>query len=404
MKGDAVLEPNWFDEARYGMFIHWGAYSVAARGEWVRNREQIPPEEYVEKYAKHFRAENYDPRQWARLAKASGMKYVVLTTRHHDGFCLWNTSTTEFNATKLGPMRDLVQPFVEAVRAEGLKVGLYYSLADWNHPDYPTAYARDWPTQWRDEPSRQRFVQYYTEQLRELMSNYGKIDILWYDGCIPSPTDGRQANERVKQLQPHILINERNGEPFDYRCSEQSLAAKDGPWEACMTLNDNWGYHAGDHHWKTARDVISMLVTTAKSGGNLLLNVGPRADGMIPEQSVRILQEAGAWLNQNGEFLPNSTRSPFAWTNICTLTTKGNIVYAHIFYSPGDELCLAEIANKVLAVRVVASGRQLPFEQKGPRLFIRNLQPLDPIATTLAIDVQDTPRPAQKQEIFWIPG
>lgn len=395
-----MSQQNWFDEARYGMFIHWGAYSVAGRGEWVRNREMIPQEEYVQKYASQFRAENYDPRQWARLAKASGMKYVVLTTRHHDGFCLWDTKTTDYNATKLGPMRDLLSPYVEALRAEGLKVGFYYSVADWNHPDYPAAYARDWPTEWPDKAAHQRFVRYYTEQVRELLTNYGKIDVLWYDGCIPEPTDGRQVNEMAKQLQPHILINERNGEPFDYRCSEQTISPREGMWEACMTLNDNWGYFAGDHHWKSARDVIALLITTAKSAGNLLLNVGPRADGTIPEQSVRTLQEAGAWIQRNGEFLPNSTRSPFSWTNVCTLTTRGSTVYAHSLHSPGSELCIAEIGNKVLGVRVVASGQPLPFEQRGPRLFIRNLPAPDPIATTLAIDVEGEPRPVQKQGTF----
>lgn len=395
---------NWFDEARYGMFVHWGPYSVAGRGEWVRNREIISQAQYVEKYASNFKAEKYDPRQWARLAKASGMKYMVLTTRHHDGFCLWETATSDYHAGKVGPMRDLVAPYVEAVRAEGLKVGLYYSVADWNHPDYPGAYERDWPTGWPDEAARKRFVAYYTEQLRELMTRFGKIDILWYDGCIPQPTDGTAANEMVKSLQPHILINERNGRPYDYSCSEQSLNAKEGVWEAAMTLNENWGYHGGDNHWKSAREVIQMLVTTARSGGNLLLNVGPTSDGLIPEPSLRIIAEAGEWLKRNGEFLPNSTRSPFSWNNQCLVTTRGNTVYAHLFTQPGSELCLAEIANKVVSVRVVATGQQLAFEQNLPHLLIHDLPAPHPIANTLAIEVEGTPTPITKQGTFWIPG
>ena len=156
----------------------------------------------------------------------------------------------------------------------GSRSGSTTPWADWHHSDYPDAYARDWPKTWPDEAARQRFVKFYTAQLEELMSNYGRVDVLWYDGCIPSPTDGKQANEMARRLQPHVLINERNGEPFDYRCSEQSLNAKEGPWEACLTLNDNWGYHAGDTNWKTPRQVINMLVSTARNGGNLLLNVG----------------------------------------------------------------------------------------------------------------------------------
>ncbi|HAU36168.1 MAG TPA: alpha-L-fucosidase [Phycisphaerales bacterium] len=395
-----------FQETRYGMFIHWGAYAVAARGEWVLNRELIPQDEYVRKYVRNFKAERYDPGSWARLAKSAGMKYVVLTTRHHDGFCLWDSKVSDYNAARLGPGRDLLRPFVEAVHAEGLKVGFYYSVADWHHPDYPDAYARDWPTGWPEEAARKRFVDYYIAQLEELLTQYGKVDILWYDGCIPQPTDGRRANELARTLQPHILINERNGEPFDFRVSEQSLTAKEGAWEANLTLNDNWGYHAGDHHWKTAQDVIRMLTTTARSGGNLMLNVGPRADGTIPEDSVRILTEAGQWLARNREFLPNSTRSPFSWNNCSTLTTRGNTVYVHLFASPGKEYYLAEIANRVLSARFLDGGQPVPFEQKGDRLFLRGLPcPLkDPIATTLALELDGPPRPIRTQKTFWIPG
>ena len=198
----------------------------------------------------NFLAEHYEPAEWAALAVESGMKYVVLTTRHHDGFCLWDTDTTDFNAAKLGPKRDLVRPFAEAMRAAGLKVGFYYSFADWHHPDYPDAYARDWPDGWRDESSRRRFVAFVRAQLEELMTNYGTVDILWYDGCLPGPTDGAEVNAHIKSLQPDILINERNGPPYDFEVSEQVIrAAEPGKlWEANPTLNDNWGYHPGDRH------------------------------------------------------------------------------------------------------------------------------------------------------------
>lgn len=399
---------SWFNEARYGMFIHWGAYSVAGRGEWVANRELIPKDEYTEKYVKNFRAENYDPAAWAQLAKDAGMKYVVLTTRHHDGFALWPTKTSDYHVGKLGPGRDLVGPYVEAVRAAGLKVGLYYSVADWFHPDYPNPYARDWPESWPDEAKRQSFLKYYYAQLEELMTEYGKIDMLWYDGCIPSPTDGDVINRRIKELQPHILINERNGDPCDFHCSEQAIKPKPPgtDWEACMTLNENWGYHPHDSNWKNARAVIRMLTETACSAGNLLLNVGPKPDGTIPVESVNILREAGDWLKRNGEFLSYSSRSPFTWNNWGRITTKGNTIYLHVFFGTGSELCQTDIKNKVLSVRYVDGGQPIEFTNENGRLILRNLvtPPKDPIATTIAVEVEGTPETARAQTSFWIPG
>lgn len=399
---------QWFHEARYGMFIHWGAYSVAARGEWVLNRERIPYDEYTRKYVDHFHAENYDPKVWVRLAKDAGMKYMVMTTRHHDGFAMWDTKTTDFNAVKMGPRKDLVLMFVEAARAEGLKAGLYYSVADWSHPDYPDAYCRDWPSEWTDEDGRQRFVRFYQAQLEELMTNYGRIDLLWYDGCIPAPTDGDAVNAMVKQLQPHILTNERNDGLWDFHCCEQAIRpAKEGQaWEACMTLNENWAYHAGDQQYKSAKQVISLLTETASKAGNLLLNVGPKADGSIPEEAERILTDAGDWLRRNGEFLPFSSRSPFSWNNSGRLTVKGSKIYLHLFHSPGEVFCLAEIKNKVKAAYYMDSKCAVAFDQREDRLFLRELPvPLpDRIATTIVLEVEGEPEAIRPQTSFWIPG
>lgn len=399
---------KWFHEARYGMFIHWGAYSVAGRGEWVMNRERIPLDEYTRLYVDRFRAECFHPEEWVALAKDAGMKYMVLTTRHHDGFALWDTQTRDFNSLRLGPKRDLVREFVEAVRRGGLRVGLYYSVADWTHPDYPQAFARDWPTGWPDEARRRRFVQYYQAQLEELLTRYGKIDLLWYDGCVPQPLDGGDINRQVYQWQPDILINDRNGEPLDIRISEQAIkpAPAGTAWEACLTLNDNWGYHAGDSHWKSPGDVVRMLTQTAKGAGNLLLNIGPRGDGTIPEESARILRSVGDWLRRNGEFLPNSDRSPFAWNNSAAVTTKGHTVYLHFTASPGASFCFAEIKNRVRHVRLVDGNRPLAFRQDGDRLWLDGLPVplLDPIATTVAIDVEGPPETLTAQTTFWIPG
>jgi len=401
---------SWFHEARYGMFIHWGAYSVAARGEWVANRERIPLDEYTSRYAENFRAERYDPAAWAALAKKAGMHYAVLTTRHHDGFALWPTRTGDFHAGLIGPKRDLVGPFIEAFRQAGLRVGLYYSPAAWFHPDYPGAYFRDWPENgdWGSEEARERFIAFYRAQLVELMTDYGKIDCLWYDGCFPDNLRSRQVNEELLRLQPDLLINERNGEPFHIKISEQAIkpAAKGVAWEACMTLNDNWGYHAGDTNWKSARQVVQMLTETASKAGNLLLNVGPKADGTIPSESEHILCAVGAWLERNGEAIYCSDRSPYPWANWGRITTRGNTVYLHIWNGTGDELCFAEIGNRVRSVRMLDGGQAISFEQKGDRLFLRGLPvPLcDPLATTIAVELEGQPEARTPQTTFWIPG
>jgi alpha-L-fucosidase len=338
------------------------------------------------------------------------MGYAVLTTRHHDGFALWPTETGEFHAGRLGPKRDLVGPFVEAFRRAGLKVGLYYSPADWFHPDYPGPFFRDWPgnNDWSSDEARLRFIAYYRAQLVELMTRYGKIDYLWYDGCIPDNLQSREVNEEILSLQPDILINERNGLPCHVKVSEKAIkpAWPGVAWEACMTLNDNWAYHAGDTGWKRPRQVIQMLTETASKAGNLLLNVGPKADGTIPGESAAILREAGAWLRQNGESIYNSSRSPFTWSNWGRVTTRGSNVYLHIPDSTGHELCFAEMKNRVLSARFLDGGAPVAFEQKGNRLFLRGLPvPLpDPIATTIVLQVEGEPETITPQTSFWIPG
>lgn len=402
-------QDSWFNEARFGMFIHWGPYSVAGRGEWLANRENIPQAEYAEKYAAAFCAEKYDPAEWARIARDAGMKYAVLTTRHHDGFCLWDTRTTDFNSVKIGAHRDLVAEYVKAMRAAGLRVGFYFSMADWYHPDYPGAHRRDWSQSWPNDAARLRFAAYYHAQLEELMTNYGPIDLLWYDGCIPSPTEGEVINKRIKQLQPGILITNRNGEPWDVQCCEQAIrpAAPGVMWEACMTLNDNWGYHAGDDNWKSARHVARLLCETASQSGNLLLNVGPRGDGTIPSESVRILAEVGAWLRANGEFLPDSERCPYTWQHWGVTTVKGSRIYLHVFKSTGAELCFPDIKNRVLAACLLADGAPLSFEQRGDRLFLKNISPVTVAGAmpfSIVLDVDGTPETCNAQTSFWIPG
>ena len=398
---------EWFNEARYGLFIHWGAYSKAARGEWIMNRELIPVEEYRRLYAEHFAAEHFDPADWAAKAVRWGMGYAVLTTRHHDGFAQWDSKVNPYNSTQMGPKRDLVAEYVRAFRAAGLKVGLYYSPANWSHPDYPGGYFRDWPGEgdWKDEAARQRFIAYYRAELQELMTGYGKIDYLWFDGCIPGNLEGDETLKMLRELQPGMIINNRLGEPFDVKVSEQTITpAEPGhDWEACMTLNDNWGFHAGDHNWKKPADVINLLLTCAQGDGNLLLNIGPRADGIIPQESVDILDTVGEWLKGARESVVRSERHPFSWN--CTarpITAKGNKVFLHFLKDPCGEFCWGDLKNNVVKAYWLDNGESIAFEKIGDRLFLRNLVHVLP-ARTAVLELDGKPATLQAQTTFWIP-
>ncbi len=402
------MHTKWFNEARYGLFIHWGAYSVAGRGEWLMNRELVPPEEYARKYIANFTAANYDPADWAAKAKRWGMGYMVLTTRHHDGFALWDSKVNPWNAARLGPKRDLVAPYVEAVRAAGLKVGLYYSPANWSHPDYPGAFYRDWPQKqdWKDEASRQRFIAYYRAELRELLTNYGKIDYLWFDGCIPENIDGGETLKMVRELQPGIIVNNRLGEPFDVKNSEQTVnpPKQDIDWEACMTLNSNWGYFAGDQRWKRPVDVIELLMQCAQDAGNLLLNVGPREDGTIPEESVAILDEVGAWLEHNREAFACTQRHQFSWCIPARpVMRRGNIVYLCFLIDPCGEFAWGELKNKAIRAWHVDDGTPVKFRQEGRRLFFEDVGYKYP-ARIVALEVEGEPEANFAQTSFWIPN
>ena len=398
---------TWFDESRYGMIIHWGAYSVGARGEWVMNRERIPLDEYRRDFAAAFRAERYAPADWAAKAKQWGMGYAVLTTRHHDGFSLWDSDANPYNAARIGPCRDLIRPYVEAFRAAGLKVGFYYSPASWSNPDYPGSTYRDWPGpgDWAGEESRQRFVAQYRAELKELCTRYGKIDYLWFDGCIPENIDGDETLAMVREWQPGIAVNSRLGGPYDVKSCEQAInPPKDGSrWETIMTLNNNWGYHAGDDRWKSVRDALELLLRCAELRGNLLINVGPRADGTIPEGSVAVFNAIGEWLRANGESVRGSDLSPFTWNNTSRpITVKGSRIYLHFLVDPCGSHCWADLKNRVLAARWLDSGEPVTFEQEGERLFLRGLEWRAP-CRTMALDVEGVPEPITPQTTFWIP-
>lgn len=366
----AASHATWFNEARFGMFIHWGVYAIPARGEWVMHVERIPKEEYAP-LAQQFNPTRYDPTEWAALAKRAGMKYMVLTTRHHDGFCLFDSQVSDFTAVKTAGRRDLVAEYVEACRDAGLQVGFYYSLLDWRWPAY-------WAGPEKDRKGWKTFVQYVHAQVRELCTQYGTIDVLWYDGGWPYDAKAwrsQELNAMVRELQPNILINNRSQLPEDFDTPEQHIAASQTGrnWETCMTMNDNWGYSAGDRNWKSTGQIIQNLVRCASGGGNFLLNVGPKPDGTIPKPSIKRLKKVGAWMDVNGESIYGAEGCPFGGGMIGLTTAKGNTVYLHVFRWPGEEVCIAGVKNKVLSAHLLATGDQASVEQQKDRLFIRNL-------------------------------
>ena len=365
---DRVRRMKWWHEARFGMFIHWGLYSVLGRHEWAMEQEGIPVAEY-EQFARQFKPKPTPARDWAALAKKAGMKYMVMTTKHHEGFCHFNTATTSYCAPKQAAGRDLVKEYVEAARAEGLRVGFYYSLMDWHHPD--GARCKD------NEAARKRFVAYIHTHVKELMSNYGKIDVLWYDVAWPLTAEGWESvemNRMVRKLQPDVIINNRSRVPEDFDTPEQRIQAVEGRnWEACMTMNDSWGYHKSDDNWKSPKQCLRNLLTCARGGGNYLLNIGPLPDGSIPPESVKILSAVGAWLQKNGKAIYDTDPCKVTRSEFLNFTRKGSTLYAHAHFWPGTECAIGGLKNKVLAAKFLATGQPVKFDQDGFRTRLTGL-------------------------------
>ena len=396
--GDAATPPKdherriqWWREAKFGMFVHWGLYSILGREAWAMGDEDIPLEEY-EKLAAQFRPPADVARTWAKLARSSGMRYMVMTAKHHEGYCLFHSALTDYCATRQGPGRDLVREYVKAARAEGLRVGLYYSLMDWHHPD--------WQRAKQDAFARKRFVDYTHGQIRELMSNYGKIDILWYDMPVPLDADGwhsAEMNDMVFQLQPEIVVNNRNRLPGDFFTPEQSTSPAQGDWESCMTINDSWAYEAGDHNWKSPQQLVENLAECSRDGGNYLLDIGPRADGSVPEAAVSRLDAIGGWLRRNGDAVYGTQKCRFPHGNIGVFTRRGNTLYVIAYYWPGTTMTVGGVRCKVKSARFLATGGSVQFEQRNSQLILRGLpeKPPDDPVTVISIEcdrepVQDT--------------
>lgn len=378
---------QWWHEARFGMFIHFGLYSVLGRHEWAMEEEGIPVAEY-QLLAKQFNPKPHAARAWAKLAKQAGMKYMVMTTKHHEGFCHFNTALTDYCAPKQAAGRDLVAEFVEAAQAEGLRHGFYYSLMDWHHPDGARCKT--------DEAARRRFVDYIHGQVHELCSNYGKLDVLWYDVNWPLTAEGWESekmNRMVRGLQPDIIINNRSGIPEDFTTPEQEIRASAAPWESCMTMNDSWGYQRADDNWKSPKTIVRNLIECAHGRGNYLLNIGPKGDGSIPLESVEILTHVGKWMDNHADLIHQADRCQAAHSLFSQFTRQGNTLYIHAHYWPGETLSLGGLQQKVLSAKMYPSGKPVKFEQTEFRVRFLGLPAAapDPLVTTLQVECDGEP-------------
>lgn len=390
---DRTERTKWFLNARFGMFIHWGIYSIPARGEWVRSVEKIPTEDYHQ-YFEEFNPINYNPKVWAKAAKEAGMKYAVMTAKHHDGFCLFDSKLTDYKSTNTKIGKDLIKEYIEAFRAEGLKVGLYYSLLDWYHEDYPVYADRIHPIRgneaYKNKPYNfNKYLDYMHGQIRELCTNYGDIDIMWFDFSYDDMTGEKwRASElinMVRSLQPKIIIDNRleaSGESYgsirasnpsiysgDFASPEQIIppvgvtdeAGNPIPWEACITMNNSWGYCAADKMYKTPKQIIRKLVECVSKNGNVLLNVGPNSLGEFPSEALSMLSEIGKWMNQNSKSIYYCKKSDFTKPEWGYYTQNNNLLYAHIFEGNIGALPLEGLKGKVKKARLVADGSEIKF-------------------------------------------
>ena len=402
----------WWRDAKFGMFIHWGVYAVPAGmyqgqevpgiGEWIMRRAQIPTGEY-QAFAKEFNPVQYNPGQWAALAEQAGMRYLVITSKHHDGFALFQTKASPWNVIDATPYgKDLIGPLATAARSHGLKFGLYYSQAqDWNNPGGAKAGLKDGEG-W-DDAHKGSFDTYLETvagpQVREILTHYHP-DILWWDTpTLMTPERAAKLHELLA-LQPGIITNNRlgGGHRGDTDTPEQhipatGIAGRD--WETCMTMNGTWGYKSYDHNWKSTETLLRNLIDIVSKGGNYLLNVGPTAEGVIPAESVQRLKEVGAWMKVNGEAIYGTTASPFKllpWGR-CTkkLHDGGATLYLHVFRWPDDgELILPGLRNEVTRASLLASpDRPLLFQggEDGVRLTLPGTAP-DAISSTVVCEVQ----------------
>jgi len=386
-------DTSWFVHDRFGMFIHWGLYALPARHEWIKQFEQIPDEVY-DRYFKHFDPDLYDPQLWADAAANAGMKYFVITTKHHEGFCLWDSKLTDYKATNTAAGRDLIRPMVEAFRGRDLRVGFYHSLIDWHHPQFTI----DDLHAMRNHPDRKKlnakrdqkkYIEYLHGQVRELLTEYGKIDVLWFDFSYPSRPGyigkGRQdwGSEKlykmVRELQPQVILDDRLdlADGWDIKTPEQfqprEWVTVDGQpvvWEACQTFSGSWGYHRDEESWKSIDQLVQMLVDTVSKGGNLLLNVGPTGRGEFDERALDRLRGMGEWMKRHSRSIYGCTAAPkgFAAPTDCRLTYNPDTkrLYCHVFAWPFIQLHLDGLAGKIEYAQLLHDASEVKMAEPPP--------------------------------------
>lgn len=387
-----VGETDWFVHDRFGMFIHWGTYALAARHEWVQKLEKLDEESY-RKYFEHFDPDLYDPKAWAKAAREAGMKYFVITTKHHEGFCLWDSAFTDFKAPNSPAGRDLLTPMVEAFRAEGIRVGFYYSLIDWHHPHFPIDNIHplgEHPDALEMNKSRdvKIYAEYLHNQVRELLTNFGEIDVLWFDFSYPNhpQPEGMKGKGRddwnsevlmkmIRELQPKAMVNNRldlEGVVADMHTPEQveqhEWVRVDGEpvvWEACHTFSGSWGYFRDEATWKSPQQLIRLLVTSVANGGNLLMNVGPTGRGTFDPRALSALGVYRDWIHFHARSIYGCTQSKFPAPDGCRYTQSGKRLYLHFLNWPFSEIHLPELGGKVEYAQLLHDSSQILFKENG---------------------------------------
>lgn len=396
---------KWFIHDRFGIFIHFGLYTMPARHEWVKKTEEISEEKY-QKYFDYFNPDMLDAVEWAREAKKAGMKYVVLTTKHHEGFCLFDSKYTDYKITNTAYKKDLVKEYVDAFKAEGLKVGLYYSLLDWHHPHFPID--RKHPQ--RNDPMAEQmdkgrdvkiYAEYMRNQVTELLTNYGKIDILWFDFSYSKKTlndtddntyewmqyggckgkeqwESEKLIEVCRKLQPEVIINNRCEldqdiwTPEQYQCTEWPTHPKTGelvPWETCQTFSGSWGYYRDEYSWKSPKQLIDLLVNTVSMGGNLIMNVGPTSRGYMDNRAINSLNVYAEWMKYNGRSIYGCTMAEPEYTapfgTRLTQSSDGKRLYIHLVeYPTGRYLTMADLADKIDYAQFLHDGSEILYQGK----------------------------------------
>lgn len=403
---------EWFQDAKLGIFMHWGYYGVNGIGEsWSLYHKQITYDDYMAQ-GKKFTAKNYDPEAWAKLFKKIGARYAVLTTKHHDGVALWDTKVSKLNVVEKTPAkRDLVGPLVDALRKEDLKVGLYYSLIDWSHPDYDVVFPRpdtrkDYPQKNQNQLSPwQRFLKFNHDQLKELDYRFHP-DLWWFDGDWEQSSEAWQAESLKDTLltwNPEVIVNSRLKTYGDYSTPEQGvpIVRPDGAWEFCMTMNDNWGYYPSDTNYKPISQIIRTFVEVIASGGNLLLNIGPKPDGTIGDKEMERLEALGEWVNKHESAVFDTKAGlPYGHFYGPTLLNKNETkIYLALFDTPNNYISLKGIQNKVKSIKVVGNGQELSFERNGGaawnnipgilRIEVPQAKSLDANVTILEVELED---------------